>query len=90
MLYKTFIAALKIRGRLAEALRYEQLVAERVGGQLSMAEVEELSIEGLVAVLKVAELVEAKRLESGLQRYVAEKQAQGFMVRVGEAYRDQL
>lgn len=86
MLFKTFIDALKAKGRLEEAEHYQQVVADRFKRQLSQAEIDGLDIDGLVAILKVAEMIQDSK-PTALQQYVAELQARGFTVSLGEKYR---
>jgi len=85
MLYKTFIDTLKARDRLEEAEYYQQLVADKFKGQLSQAEIDGLEIDGLVAILKVAEMIQNSK-PTPLQQYVSELQARGFTVSLGEKY----
>jgi hypothetical protein len=87
MLYKTFIDALKTKGRHAEAEHYQKLVAEKFKGQLSQSEIDGLDIDVLVVILKVTEMFQDPAKVSPMQAYVADLQARGFTVSLGEKYR---
>jgi hypothetical protein len=89
MLFGEFIVALEKRGRHAEAERYRKLVAEKFVGTLADKEIDALPVDDLVAILQVARKVKELYCQqpSALQRYVAELQARGFTVTLGEKYR---
>lgn len=85
MQFKVFLAALRERGRAAEAEAYEKAVTQRFTGVLGSEAVGALDVAEVAAVLKMV-----KQLFSAptpLQQYVAELQARGFNVSVGEKYR---
>lgn len=93
LLFGDFLAALRKRNRLAEADHYEQVVKAKFAGQLSDTEIMGLSVDGLMAILKITSAASGAAGSGknvALQAYVADLLARGFIVSVGAEYREQL
>lgn len=87
MKFKTLLTALRSKGRLADAVCYEQAVTKKFAGVLSRVEIGELEVDEIASVLKLVKEFMAESKPTALASYVAELQARGFSVSVAEKYR---
>ena len=86
MLFKAFLDALKVKGRLADAEQYEHAVTEKFEGVLSKAEVYALKMDDIIGVLNILKVLQREVKASPMEAYVADLRARGFSVSVGEKY----
>jgi hypothetical protein len=89
MQFRQLLEALKAKGRLAEAQRYDAAVTARFTGVLCREDVLELEVDAICQILDIASVLHEELCpeQSPLQAYIAEKQAEGFVVNVAEKYR---
>jgi|DewCreStandDraft_4_1066084.scaffolds.fasta_scaffold02727_23 hypothetical protein len=87
MQFKTLLAALRNKGRGREADYYLRAVSAHFHGVLSAEAIGELDVDEIASVLTLVGLFAKVTMPSPLAAYVADLQARGFSVSVGEKYR---
>ena len=92
MKFGTLLKALREKGRISDAERYEKRVTDQFQESLTKQQILDLDVDQLVTILQVAKMVQDSQPQlkqpSPLQNYVADLQARGFSVSLGEKYRD--
>ena len=92
MKFGTLLKALREKGRVSDAVLYEKTVAESFQYSLTKQQVQDLDVDQIVIILNILKIVKASptklKQPSPLQNYVADLQARGFSVSLGEKYRD--
>jgi hypothetical protein len=73
LVFKDFIAALQKRGRTEDSEKYTQLVVERFHGTLSKEQIEALTIDQIVEIVRVANTIKTWYLRQLLQEFSVSK-----------------
>jgi hypothetical protein len=92
MKFGTLLKALREKGRVSDAELYEKTVAESFLYSLTKQQVQDLDVDQIIIILNILKIVKASPTKlkqiSPLQNYVADLQARGFSVSLGEKYRE--